>query len=200
MQPLFIFGVQGELRTLNLGYFLLHDDPLSPLCCTPDPVLRHAVSVRRQEAHDFVHALLPRSIIKLGNSAYKLTDLEGVRHQTLLSIQGGWIVEADEQGAEAADTADPIRALTISPLHLFANWPAGNVPRSGAVVYMIWSQESSFIYVGMSGRGFTGRAEGNGKAGSPGRLNSHASGRRSGDQLCVHVVQSAAVEATLSLS
>jgi hypothetical protein len=68
------------------------------------------------------------------------------------------------------------------------------------VIYKIWNQESSFIFVGMSGRGFTGRAEGNGKAGSPGRLNSHASGRRSGDQLCVHVVQSAAVEATLRLS
>lgn len=42
--------------------------------------------------------------------------------------------------------------------------------------------------------------EGNGKAGPWGRLNSHASGRRSGDQLCVYVVQSAAAEATVTLS
>ena len=96
-------------------------------------------------------------------------------------------MEADEQGAEAADTADPIRALTISPLHLFANWPTGNVPRSGAVVYTIWNRGGSFIYVGMSGRGFTGGSEGNGKAGPWGRLNSHASGRRSGDQFCVYI-------------
>jgi hypothetical protein len=100
-------------------------------------------------------------IIKLGNSAYELTDLEGVRHQTLLLIQGGWIVEADQQAAEAADVADPIRALTISlgfnnqPLHLFANWPTGNVPRSGVVVATVWNRDGSFIYVGMSGRGFT---------------------------------------------
>jgi hypothetical protein len=112
------------------------------LCRTPDPVFRHAVRARRQEAHNFVHALVSCPIIKLGCSAYELTDLEGVRDQTLLSIQGDWIVEADEQGAEAADTADPIRALTISPLHLFANWPTGDVPRSGAVVYTIWNQES----------------------------------------------------------
>ena len=96
-------------------------------------------------------------------------------------------MEADEQGAEAAGTADPIRALTISPLHLFANWPTGNVPRSGAVVYTIWNREGSFIYVGMSGRSFTGGTEGSGKAGPWGRLNSHASGRRSGDQFCVYV-------------
>jgi hypothetical protein len=44
-----------------------------------------------------------------------------------------------------------------------------------------------FIYVGMSGRSFTGGPESNGKAGPWGRLNSHASGRRSGDQFCVYV-------------
>jgi hypothetical protein len=55
------------------------------------------------------------------------------------------------------------------------------------VVYTIWHREGSFIYVGMSGRGFTGGTEGNGKAGPWGRLNSHASGRRSGDQFCVYV-------------
>jgi hypothetical protein len=60
-------------------------------------------------------------------------------------------VEADEQGAEAADTADPIRALTISPLHLFTDWPTGDVPRSGAVVSTIWNHDGSFIYVGMLG-------------------------------------------------
>jgi hypothetical protein len=55
------------------------------------------------------------------------------------------------------------------------------------VVYTIWNREGSFIYVGMSGRSFTGGTEGSGKAGPWGRLNSHASGRRSGDQFCVYV-------------
>lgn len=77
--------------------------------------------------------------------------------------------------------------LTSGPIHWFSEWPTGDVPRSGAVVYTIWNREGAFIYVGMSGRSFTGRAEGNGKAGPWGRLNSHASGRRSGDQFCVYV-------------
>jgi len=39
----------------------------------------------------------------------------------------------------------------------------------------------------MSGRSFTGETESNGRAGPWGRLNSHAIGRRSGDQFCVYV-------------
>jgi hypothetical protein len=81
----------------------------------------------------------------------------------------------------------PTEALTSGLIHWFSNWSTADVPRSGAVVYTIWNREGSFIYVGMSGRSFTGSAEGNGKAGPWGRLNSHASGRRSGDQFCVYV-------------
>jgi hypothetical protein len=77
--------------------------------------------------------------------------------------------------------------LISGPVHWFSDWPTGAVPKSGAVVYTIWNREGSFIYVGMSGRSFIGGTEGNGKAGPWGRLNSHASGRRSGDQFCVYV-------------
>jgi hypothetical protein len=77
--------------------------------------------------------------------------------------------------------------LINGPIHWFSDWPTGEVPRSGAVVYTIWNREGSFIYVGMSGRSFIGGAEGNGRSGPWGRLNSHASGRRSGDQFCVYV-------------
>ena len=108
-------------------------------------------------------------------------------------------LEASTQPTRA-DEGNHLNDLTSGPIHWFSDWPTGNVPRSGAVVYTIWNREGSFIYVGMSGRSFTGGTEGSGKAGPWGRLNSHASGRRSGDQLCVHVVQSAAVEATLRLS
>jgi hypothetical protein len=79
------------------------------------------------------------------------------------------------------------KRLTSGPIHWFSDWPIGDVPRSGAVVYTIWDRDGSFNYVGMSGRSFTGGAESNGKAGPWGRLNSHASGRRSGDQFCVYV-------------
>jgi hypothetical protein len=72
----------------------------------------------------------------------------------------------------------------------FADWPDAGVPRRAAGVYTIWRQEE-LLYAGMSGRG--ARAEdfvvgGDGKAvGLWTRLNSHASGRRSGDQFNVYV-------------
>jgi hypothetical protein len=85
------------------------------------------------------------------------------------------------------DQRNPIELLTNGPIHWFSGWPIGDVPRFGAVVYTIWNRQGAFIYVGMSGRGFTGSGERNGKAGPWGRLNSHACGRRSGDQFCVYV-------------
>jgi hypothetical protein len=72
----------------------------------------------------------------------------------------------------------------------FADWPDARVPRRAAGVYTIWRQ-GSLLYAGMSGRGAriedlsVGRG---GKAvGLWTRLNSHASGRRSGDQFNVYI-------------
>jgi hypothetical protein len=74
-----------------------------------------------------------------------------------------------------------LELLETGPLHWFANWPIADVPRSGAIVYTVWDRAGRFIYVGMAGRaGSTGN-------GPFGRLNSHASGRRSGDQFCIYV-------------
>jgi hypothetical protein len=87
----------------------------------------------------------------------------------------------------SAKEGNRFEGLTSGPIHWFSDWPTGDVPRPGAVVYTIWNGEGSFIYVGMAGRGFLGAAEGNGKAGPWGRLSSHASGRRSGNQSCVYV-------------
>lgn len=90
-------------------------------------------------------------------------------------------------GIVSASPLDYSMRLTSGAIHWFSDWSTGDVPRTGAVVYTIWNREGFFIYVGMSGRSFTGGAGGNGKAGPWGRLNSHASGRRSGDQFCVYV-------------
>lgn len=74
----------------------------------------------------------------------------------------------------------------------FADWPSEQVPRRAAGVYAVW-REDEFIYVGMSGRGaqsedFVAAADVPLKAmGLWTRLNSHASGRRSGDQFNVYV-------------
>jgi hypothetical protein len=70
----------------------------------------------------------------------------------------------------------------------FADSPNLSIPTFGAGVYTIWHIDGRFIYVGMSGRGITaGTTRRNTPQGIYTRLQSHASGRRSGDQFCVYV-------------
>jgi len=78
--------------------------------------------------------------------------------------------------------------LSCSETYSFASWPNPSVPAFGAGVYTIWHHDGRFIYVGMSGRGITTETiRRNTPHGIYTRLRSHASGRRSGDQLCVYV-------------
>ena len=83
-------------------------------------------------------------------------------------------------------------ALAEGPAHRFADWPNPEVPAVAAGVYTIF-QGSTFLYVGMSGlrlteeRIATLRLEGATKKGLKGRLQSHASGRRSSDRFCVYI-------------
>ncbi len=72
--------------------------------------------------------------------------------------------------------------------YLFSDWPNPAVPSFGVGVYTIWHNDGRFIYVGMSGRGVTAdTVHRNTPQGIYTRLQSHASGRRSGDQFCVYV-------------
>jgi hypothetical protein len=81
--------------------------------------------------------------------------------------------------------AEQLEALENGGIEWFADWPVRTVPTSGALVYTVWDREHAFVYVGMSGRMGTKQSQ-RGK-GPYGRLESHASGRRSGDQFCVYV-------------
>jgi hypothetical protein len=84
-----------------------------------------------------------------------------------------------------------LQALEAVACHRFSDWPNPSVPKVAAGVYTIWEQDR-FIYVGMAGRGLVAddidapdepvKAKGLWT-----RLNSHWSGRRSGDQFCVYV-------------
>lgn len=75
----------------------------------------------------------------------------------------------------------------FSNRYAFSDWPNKNIPDVAAGVYAIWN-DSELFYCGMSGReiekAITG---GKKKFGLVTRLNSHASGRLSGDQFCVYV-------------
>lgn len=80
--------------------------------------------------------------------------------------------------------AEPeISILETGPTYWFSDWPVTAVPRSGAITYTVWDRSGRFIYVGMAGRS---GASLNG-SGPFGRLASHASGRRSGDQFCIYI-------------
>jgi hypothetical protein len=87
---------------------------------------------------------------------------------------------------------DHIEILKNGPIHHFSDWPNKDLPRAAAGVYSIWNQENDFVYIGMAGRGKSAddikAAQSSGKkTGLFDRLNSHASGMRSGDQFCVYV-------------
>jgi hypothetical protein len=84
-----------------------------------------------------------------------------------------------------------LRLLEEGPRLRFSDWPTQAVPKVAAGVYTIWD-ERRFIYVGMAGRGLAAEDidapdEPLKAKGLMTRLNSHASGRRSGDQFCVYV-------------
>jgi hypothetical protein len=92
--------------------------------------------------------------------------------------------EAGKISAPAAFFSD----LASGVAYPFSEWPNPEVPTFGAGVYTIWHRDGRFIYVGMSGRGMTAdTAYRNKPQGIYTRLQSHASGRRSGDQFCVYV-------------
>src|SRR4029077_18223680 len=90
--------------------------------------------------------------------------------------------------AEMPLTVQLANDLSSGPAYLFADWPNIAVSTFGAGVYTIWHSDGRFIYVGMSGRGMTtDTIRRNKPQGIYTRLQSHASGRRSGDQFCVYV-------------
>lgn len=69
----------------------------------------------------------------------------------------------------------------------FASWPNVSVPAVAAGVYAIWMDDKQ-IYCGMSGREIDSKGRtAPKKYGLITRLNSHASGRLSGDQFGVYV-------------
>ena len=77
--------------------------------------------------------------------------------------------------------------MTYSRRFRFADWPNAEVPTSTAGAYVIWERDR-LIYCGMSGRQLNHPDAAIGKqCGLLTRLNSHASGRLSGDQFCVYV-------------
>lgn len=81
-----------------------------------------------------------------------------------------------------SDAHAPFDDLEYGPAYSFAEFPTlSHIPRSGAAVYTIWDAERRLIYVGVSGRSTTSTT------GPWGRLRSHYTGRRSGDQFCVYV-------------
>lgn len=92
----------------------------------------------------------------------------------------------------AVTTVRWVNELQAGHLFAFADWPDERVPRRAAGVYTVWRREE-FIYVGMSGRGaqledFVVPSGLPDKAkGLWTRLNSHASGRRAGDQFNVYL-------------
>ena len=90
-----------------------------------------------------------------------------------------------------SDMHAALAELRDGPLYRFADWPNPAVPNGRIGVYTVW-HEDQLVYVGMAGRalspgGAVAEPASGRLTGIRGRLASHASGRRSGDQFCVDV-------------
>ena len=88
------------------------------------------------------------------------------------------------------EPAADLATLETGPSYRFSDWPNPLVKRTPGV-YTVW-ELGRFLYVGMAGRGVLAHDvespdEPKRTKGLWGRLNAHASGRRSGDQFCVYV-------------
>ena len=86
-----------------------------------------------------------------------------------------------------------LRELVQGKSFAFADWPNGNVPRVAPGVYTVWNRSGDYLYAGMAGRSLTAeaiierRVNPSARTGLWGRLNAHASGKRSGNQFCIYV-------------
>ena len=91
---------------------------------------------------------------------------------------GGWCgSENRSEGAAGLmepqpPNADILSPLWLGPMHWFSDWPVGEVPQAGSLVYTIWNRSDAFVYVGISGRSVTVSAKSKGPLD---RLSSHAS-------------------------
>jgi hypothetical protein len=98
---------------------------------------------------------------------------------------------SDDQSVDPTARQSQLHLLEFGHSYRFSNWPNESVPKRTAGVYTIWDS-GQLIYVGMAGRGLApeDRDAPDEPVKAKGlwtRLNSHASGRRSGDQFCVYV-------------
>lgn len=80
--------------------------------------------------------------------------------------------------------SESARRLEDGPAHAFRDWPPIHFEPGPSGVYTIWNGDL-FLYVGMA---YAHRDDDNPRAqGVFGRLRSHASGRRSGDQFAIYI-------------
>jgi hypothetical protein len=79
-----------------------------------------------------------------------------------------------------------LATLANGQLYRFADWPNPDVPNVAYGVYTVWLPTGRLLYAGMSGRGELD-PESPKRKGLWTRLDSHASGARSGDRFNIYV-------------
>ena len=68
------------------------------------------------------------------------------------------------------------------PPHSFKDDPRRIVPDKGLIIYSVWNMNEEFLYIGISGL-----QKSLDRRNPLSRMQSHASGRRSGDQFCIYI-------------
>ena len=91
-----------------------------------------------------------------------------------------------DYAAASEMTNEIFEALTSGPAHSFRDALHDRLPLACIGVYTIWRGDE-FVYVGVAGRNLDLAVEHKRMRGVRDRLDSHRSGRRSGDQFAVYV-------------
>jgi hypothetical protein len=71
---------------------------------------------------------------------------------------------------------------TRRPSFSFKDNPRHIIPNKGSIIYSVWDGDEQFIYIGISGL-----QKSLNRRNPISRMQSHASGRRSGDQFCIYI-------------
>lgn len=94
------------------------------------------------------------------------------------------LASACKHGGVTSDFDPLVRELEDGPAYRFSDWRATRIEAGPSGVYTIWNGDA-FLYVGMAWRHRDEQSPS--ASGVFGRLASHASGRRSGNQFCIYI-------------
>ena len=148
------------------------------------PPLRLIRAMRGQKGQEDIQARVDAEVDGDPSIEY-MRDAKGIRRTRFISpTLRSQVVPPSVAAADVA-LERGLSELEVGQVHTFREWPVDTFPKGPPGVYTVWHGDD-FLYVGIAYR--DPKDTNNPQArGVWGRLSTHASGRRSGDQFNIYV-------------